>query len=92
MIAVTLSADSSGVYYSPAIDTTGYNNVNIYVSSSQYADVTVMTSPDGGTWTTLGTMSVGAGSQAVYTMAVTTKFFRYSVATDGTPESTVALI
>lgn len=84
--------DNTGNYYSPAVDTSGYDDAIIYVSSSRYSDVTIYTSNDGTSWTTLGSMTVEGGGRAAYSMAVTTKFVRWGVDTDGDPKSSIALI
>lgn len=89
---VDLAQDNTGDYFTPAVDTSGYGNAIIYVSSSQYADVTVYTSTDGMTWTTLGTMGVEGNGRSAYSMAITTKFVRWKVDTDGTPKTSIALI
>lgn len=64
----------------------------IYVSSTEYGIVQIMTSPDSMAWTDAGNMTVESHGKSAYRLPITTKFVRYSVDTDGTVNSSVALI
>lgn len=87
-----LVQDNTGIYYSPAIDATGFSEALIYVSSTEYGTVEIMISDDSMSWSNAGSMVVESGGRSAYRLPVTTKFFRYSVDTGGTVESSVALI
>ncbi|KAB2328929.1 hypothetical protein F7731_23535 [Cytobacillus depressus] len=77
--------DSTGVYFSPAINVTGHNRVSIILQATQDGIVDVDVSEDGITWSTHEGMDLIADEKTSYQVLMdNNQHVRYSVNTAGT--------